>query len=554
MAKCIKFIDVVNLQPVSSIKEDDLLHMTDWLSSNPSTNSVTVKLKATHAGRITLNNSMYLPDRVRSGVGSWLSPFPKPILLHHPEKSSLFGPGASGKARDPVGRVVEARYVDISQGVPRYDSLKDEHNYNQFLDLAKGTKSFEDSCMIAKMLIIDNDQLMNDPSYEGLGYIELTASISDPDAVRKVLDGRYLTGSISAHTNKAVCSICQNDWATEDGMCDHRPGKVYDGKRCVLIAGDLSYTEYSFVNSPADEFSGIIEVQNSTESEYFIPNLSVIPQDQSVAGPFTLEEAHSIFGQKRQIFDLFVEKRENIKQEENIMSEETVVESTTPEVLEGPPAPEELQDSTPAPETVEPVEQTPEVTPVPVQEDSVQEDSSKELVEKIKALVESIPSSSTLDALNDEIQGLKDDNLMLQEALATAISSERDAKLSKLSLLSCISTKNPNIKEVSEGFAAKTLEEIDVELKKVEELLQDNYLHVMLTNSTGMTNDNPEGKVSDPTINISDTPARSEVMQQKRVQVILDKYEEIRTFNGQTAADEFLQLHLNKNQLSQKEE
>ena len=63
-----------------------------------------VKIAATHSGKVTGNNGFYLPDKMQSAAGSWMLPFPKPILLHHEQED------------DAIGRVEEARYVDISNG------------------------------------------------------------------------------------------------------------------------------------------------------------------------------------------------------------------------------------------------------------------------------------------------------------------------------------------------------------------------------------------------------------------------------------------------------
>jgi hypothetical protein len=103
------------------------------------------------------------------------------------------------------------------------------------------------------------DSLLSDSSYRGLGHIELVANITDKNAVEKLLDGRYITGSIGASTDKAVCSICKSDW-TKEGPCDHKPGAVYDSSKCFIIAGELVYDEYSFVNVPADKHSRVLEL------------------------------------------------------------------------------------------------------------------------------------------------------------------------------------------------------------------------------------------------------------------------------------------------------
>ena len=64
---------------------------------------------------------------------------------------------------------------------------------------------------------------------------------------------------MGATTNKAVCSICKSDW-TDSGPCDHKPGALYDSAKCFIIAGELVYDEYSFVNVPADKQSKVLEL------------------------------------------------------------------------------------------------------------------------------------------------------------------------------------------------------------------------------------------------------------------------------------------------------
>lgn len=252
MANFIKFTDSVALKPV---KVDEKVR-DFFLNSNPSPSKpLRVRIAATHSGRITRNNSFYLPDRMRTGTPSWTAQYPKPVLVHHESKE------------DPIGRVVEARYIDISTGLR--DSWKSKEIKDSFerpisdtlLDaFIKGTLSKKEIFDIATNYFINDLRVSDDPDFEGLGYIELVAEVTDPEAIKKILDGRYLTGSVGASTDSAVCSICKVDWAGEDGPCEHSPGKSYDDKKCVLIAGDFVYDEYSFVNKPADTMSRVIEV------------------------------------------------------------------------------------------------------------------------------------------------------------------------------------------------------------------------------------------------------------------------------------------------------
>lgn len=254
MANYIKFTDVVQLQVEHRIK-DLMLSLGPpqrrSLQNRPSgnTRSLVVEIAATHSGKVTLNNGLYLPDKMAKGVPSWTSPYLKPILLHHNDSD------------DAVGRVKSASYVDISgTQQPILNALlpKDSKTSDKLFDaFLAGELPLKEAAQVANTYIIKNYKKNVD--YQGLGFIKLQATLSDPDVISKVLDGRFLTGSVGARTNHAICSICQKDWA-EDGACEHRPGVEYEDSLCVLVAGDLEYEEWSYVNHPADVHSGTIEI------------------------------------------------------------------------------------------------------------------------------------------------------------------------------------------------------------------------------------------------------------------------------------------------------
>lgn len=215
-----------------------------------------VRLAATHAGIVTGNNTFYLPDKMREGVPTFVENFGKPILTHHNEE------------KDPIGRVIDARYVDTSNtlkdskwfGKEVRDSagrLQGSINDKLISDLCDGKMPYGQAIDVVRN-ILDNS-VLQDVNYEGLGYAEIIAQITDTDAIEKFLDGRYLTGSVSASTDKAVCSNCRQDW-TKDGKCDHTPGSIVDGKKVYLIAGKFIYSEYSMVNKPADRHSKVLEL------------------------------------------------------------------------------------------------------------------------------------------------------------------------------------------------------------------------------------------------------------------------------------------------------
>jgi len=208
--------------------------------------SLTVRIAATHAGKVTLNNGFYFPDKMEAAVPSWTEPFAKPILLHHEKED------------DSIGRVVSARYVNYEPELQNYS----DSNINESMvqDFLKGSLSDEDLRKVVNSLFLDKGaKYTKDPNYMGLGHIEITARIGDKDAIAKILDQRFLTGSIGATTDKAMCSVCGKDWL-KDEQCEHKPGKEYKDKLCVILTGNLQYNEYSYVNSPADVHSQTVEI------------------------------------------------------------------------------------------------------------------------------------------------------------------------------------------------------------------------------------------------------------------------------------------------------
>lgn len=208
-------------------------------SSSDAGNSLLVRVAATHAGVVNSNHRFYRPDRMQDAAHQWVPEdgkgYPKPVLLEHDKKG------------DVLGRVRSARYVDESYKWSQdFPTIKDSIFYDHKVDLFKSVD-----------WIVEN--LMPLKDYSGLGYLELGLNVTNPDAVGKVLRDEYLTVSVGFQTNSAICSVCHQDWATDD-KCDHRPGEKDEdsGKTMFLIVGDFKYEEISFVNFPADPFAGKI--------------------------------------------------------------------------------------------------------------------------------------------------------------------------------------------------------------------------------------------------------------------------------------------------------
>jgi hypothetical protein len=208
-------------------------------SKSESGYSLLTWVDATHAGLVNGNMRFYRPDKMQDGCHTWTSKtrYNKPVLLRHDEDC------------DPVGRVVEAKYVDdsykyVSQHAAVKSLLFYDSSSNKRFDLFKSVN-----------WVYDTLQKRN-RDFSGLGHCELGLNITNPDAIGKVQRGEYATVSVGFQTDSAICSICHQDWSL-DGKCEHRLGAIVDGRRCFVISGNFEYDECSFVTHPADPFASV---------------------------------------------------------------------------------------------------------------------------------------------------------------------------------------------------------------------------------------------------------------------------------------------------------
>lgn len=248
MSKFIRFTDAVTGQ--ASLRKDfseDLKTIND--STSPTGKAIVAQIEMTHAGIVTRNMGFYLPDNMKKGAHTFTKNYNKPVLVGHDSDS------------DPVGRVIRADYVDTSFQYIQNDK------YLSSLMKFQDKKQVKKNDMVSFVQHVIGEYQSKD-SYRGLGHINGTLKITDPEAIQKILDERYLTVSISMSSSAAFCSECGQDWVSE-GTCEHERGQVYDsGIPVVLIPGPQSYNHVGFVSEPADQFAaglkGIEFVENDS--------------------------------------------------------------------------------------------------------------------------------------------------------------------------------------------------------------------------------------------------------------------------------------------------
>lgn len=159
------------------------------------------RIEAIHAGS-TRNNTRYPAEKLRgdaglkSGVHSWMHPYPKPVIYNHDVET------------DATGRIQAAAFAEYTAA--------------------------------------------------GRPGIIVVPKITDEKAIEGILGGRLMTVSIGATTDAAMCSVCGTDIINE-GFCGHYKGEEYDGTKAEWIVGNVWFDELSWVNVPADQDAMVVE-------------------------------------------------------------------------------------------------------------------------------------------------------------------------------------------------------------------------------------------------------------------------------------------------------
>lgn len=159
------------------------------------------RIEAIHAGS-TRNSTRYPAEKLRgneelkSGVYSWMNPFPKPVIYNHDVET------------DATGRIQAAAFAEYTAA--------------------------------------------------GRPGIIVVPKITDEKAIEGILGGRLMTVSIGATTDAAICSVCGTDIIGE-GFCGHYKGEEYDGVKAEWIVGNVWFDELSWVNVPADQDAMIVD-------------------------------------------------------------------------------------------------------------------------------------------------------------------------------------------------------------------------------------------------------------------------------------------------------
>jgi hypothetical protein len=270
MSKIIKYNDFIQINPderILTLDKSEKVKIIDSIltRSYEGGKGLVITYDLSHSGR-KINNRIYSVRGQKRGIESLTNPYPKPILKNHDQMG------------EPIGRFISGEWQDLRNEA--YDYMSNKDSFYSVNDAFQK----DDPMKIYKML--KNNNLLNDKKWPGLGRMRVQANITDEEAIKKFMDGRYFTFSAGSTTDRHVCSICENDWI-KDGMCEHRHGKEYDGETCVFITGDFIVMEGSVVNTPADDLSQIIHMEltdkeGSSEITDYLRNIEQITLTDSI--------------------------------------------------------------------------------------------------------------------------------------------------------------------------------------------------------------------------------------------------------------------------------
>jgi len=251
--KNINLIDLIRINKDSILDEIQEKESINLKDGKEKVKALLVTFTLSDAGKV-INNRIYPPHGQRDHCSSWITPYPKPILVNHNQDN------------DPIGRFKEVVYQDTEQ-----EALDYLGNLDSYLEVKRAFQSNQPKKIYAAM---KKHHLLNDRKWPGLGKLTATARVTDPDAIQKFLDERYLTFSAGTTSDSYTCMLCNSDWMKGD-ICEHRPGSTSeDGDLAIFITGAFVGKEGSVANMPADSASQVsnLKFEDSDSDSVFGKN------------------------------------------------------------------------------------------------------------------------------------------------------------------------------------------------------------------------------------------------------------------------------------------
>lgn len=173
--------------------------------------SLIVEMEAIHAAPYaTRNYTRYTEKCLKDSTKGWISPYNKPLILHHNEKDG-----------EIIGRVIAADYKKSN-------------------------------------------------TFSGTGALILTVNVPDEKAKTGIKNGLNQTVSIGLLAEDVRCSICGKPIEVDNNgnviSCEHVKGEKYDGETAYWDVHKMSPKEVSYVIVPSDQFAKNIKYYPATKN------------------------------------------------------------------------------------------------------------------------------------------------------------------------------------------------------------------------------------------------------------------------------------------------
>jgi len=197
--------------------------------------------KVTHGMRPTQNNLIYMPSDLKDAIPTLTNPYNIPIKPMHKEVQVVDGKKIENREVGAVGRAIGGTWVDNPKAA-----------YNVSAAMIKDGLMLKapDVAMAPYMKKLKKSGVITDEDFEGLGWVLVKGLVTDPEAVEKTLDGRYLTVSVEMTPNDLYDSITGKSYKTEE--MDWDIGDEIDGMKAYGVPSGLRYRGYAYVTHPAD--------------------------------------------------------------------------------------------------------------------------------------------------------------------------------------------------------------------------------------------------------------------------------------------------------------
>ena len=230
-----QFSEKLGIPTIVDIDRDLEVKIQDSLKSGK-LKSVTVKMEATHSGKVNGNYWYYSPYGMSNGAKSFIRPYAKRVTRDHLDDS------------ETLGRVIEANYISYDDAPEKLLNPVNKNSIKEIKDFIK-SPNYRKS------------------DYKGLGHVELIAKITDPDAINKILDNKYVSVSVGGNAKSAICSICGE---SIENIHRHMRGAKYNGEPCFYIGGDMVFEHVSYVDVPADKKAVSTLIRDAEEHRSYL--------------------------------------------------------------------------------------------------------------------------------------------------------------------------------------------------------------------------------------------------------------------------------------------